>query len=102
MESTKEEINQYLTEAMGECWHETYFSVTGQHICKKCEKPIASLFSLEHNNFFTWEGFGKLWEWSITQPWFEDFWFKRAWSIPQQTINPELLAKAIYKLLKGL
>lgn len=51
-----QEINKYLTEAMGECWHEW-----GEVGCKclKCK----SIQYVNTNDFYTNEGYGKLRDW---------------------------------------
>ena len=80
---TNKERDKFLTESMGECWHE---------------------FS---NNFSTWEGFGKLWEWAVKQEWFSDF-LKHAEKIMKMPITgwieyfvqPDRFADALYKFLK--
>lgn len=53
----KELINKFLTEKMGECWHEW--------------EPKRD--NVRNYDFFTWEGFGKLWEWAGEQEWFPYF-----------------------------
>ena len=52
--------DKFLTEAMGECWHETDW---GQTICKHCRRtndPRYFDFDTQNSTFSTWEGFGKL------------------------------------------
>lgn len=62
-------INKALTLVIGECWHEGYmFDVNHIEVCNNCDKSY-----VRNNNFFTWEGFGKLWEWGQTQDWWEEF-----------------------------
>jgi hypothetical protein len=70
-----EEINKFLTKAMGRCWHEPYMHRDGRYqeryatsTCANCHKT-----PYENNDFLTWEGFGKLWEWSVKQEWWIDF-----------------------------
>lgn len=107
MEDTKE-INKFLTEAMGECWHDVHED--GDYIhCLNCgkDKPYCN-----NKQFFTWEGFGKLWEWSIKQEWWETFQdmvigdtevytdgdiTKR---INEEYINPEEFARSVFLYLK--
>jgi hypothetical protein len=113
--ATKEEINKYLTEELfGECWHEkgkvagdgvlTTFSIQ----CKHCNKEMVTL---NNNDFFTWEGFGKLWEKVQTQKWIYTFVYHKmpftkeimAVSGPSMIvydINPERFATAVYEFLK--
>lgn len=85
---SNEAINQHLTEAMGECWHEitsSYFSESFYDIRCACgyrcskgrsysEQEHIRTFTVEHidtrqSDFFTWQGFGKLWEWATKQEW---------------------------------
>lgn len=54
--------DKYLTEAMGECWHE---SSDNYYQCEKCGEylPAVSMrdwHQTHGNDFSTWEGFGKL------------------------------------------
>lgn len=65
---TREKINQFLTEAMGECWHDIKFCVPNWY-CNKCLEFVAS----KNNDFFDWNGFGKLWEWVKNQDCFDLF-----------------------------
>lgn len=107
------EVNKYLTEAMGECWHEN-----GQGECRftyasKCihcqveiGKPIIRKYA-QNNDFFTWQGFGKLWEWTVGKVWFDYFLEKTFNGDPQfssriekDLVNPKVFAKAIYNYLK--
>ena len=53
------ERDKSLTEAMGECWHESNL----QGVCKHCKAHNYPYT----NNFSTWEGFGKLWVWASSQ-----------------------------------
>lgn len=107
------EINKYLTEAMGECWHE----VSQKHIyyggCGRCIhcKKIVSVKYQSHEcvrvDFTTWTGFGKLWEWATKQDWWPDFAQDHCWYNPNYyvfikcgLINPTTFAKAIYEFRK--
>ena len=97
-ESTKggtmnnQEINKYLTEAMGECWHE------GPLEGRLCSCGSMWLHCLDMNiDFFTWEGFGKLKEWAEVQKWWGDF---QEDTIMWLLVNPERFATAIYEFLK--
>ena len=112
-----EEINKFLTEAMGLGWHE-YLKVSGDSIhiplelnCGSCGEVVArEPDRIEINNdFSTWQGFGKLWEWARKQDWWNEFIFpledliKSIRPIPRihlDLINPEPFAKAIYEFLK--
>ncbi|MCK5608458.1 hypothetical protein KAR91_41640 [Candidatus Pacearchaeota archaeon] len=108
---TNEDINKYLTEAMGECWHEPLPDMStwsSREHCKKCNKIVAVKFnsrSFVTNNFFTWEGFGKLWGWAIEQEWWNMFIYQWTddyvgFEIPCSLINPARFAKAIHEYLK--
>ncbi len=98
------ERDKYLTEAIGECYHEWEFEwiySTRHSLCIKCD-------STEYENpvgFSEWEGFGKLFEWSKTQDWWMLFLFE--WTdelmpttIPYKLINPSIFANVIYEFLK--
>ena len=67
------ERNKFLTEVVGECWHEPKIEGVraNSFVCGKCN--TIHCCGIENPNYSTWEGFGKLWEWSIYQDWFEDF-----------------------------
>lgn len=70
------ERNKFLTEAMGECWHDMVYNQFGDRYsklyrCTKCSHQDNSI-TLD-NDFSTWEGFGKLWEWSQKQEWWTEF-----------------------------
>ena len=125
--TTQEEINKYLTEAIDECWHEQLIE---NNVLKcRCGRGYATgnteflvsvVKSTSHVecmcaniDFFTWDGFGKLWEWSITQAWW--YQFLGDWNCPDiysenstikeryvdaYLINPEQFATAVYEFLK--
>ena len=61
------ERDKFLTECMGECWH-MYNSRKGLVNCIHCQKEMPL-----NNDFSTWDGFGKLWEWTRKQEWFSTF-----------------------------
>lgn len=92
----KEEINKYLTEAMGECWH-TSFNNT-ESLCS-CGKPAYCCYYTKNNDFFTWEGFGKLKEWVEVQEWWKE-WYSNHYMSAWYFVNPERFATAIYGFLK--
>ncbi len=71
----------------------------------------------EHNNTFSsWRGFGKLWEWAQQQEWFKkflvsanvscgyemsiDFAEAVGVSLPDELIQPDRFADAVYSFLK--
>ena len=100
-----EEINKFLTEKMGECWH--IHSLATEDIWGiKCDKCGIIVTPNLNNDFLTWEGFGKLWEWAVEQEWWNDFTttftidgVKTPW-IPWRVINPDWLAKAVADFLQ--
>jgi hypothetical protein len=100
-----EELNKFLTEAMGECWHDWPDRSTP---CDKCGQRSSMSNVGMHDNFLTWEGFGKLWTWAIKQEWFDEFsrgHFHSGLSVSDQTIrryliNPEWFAKAVADFLQ--
>ena len=64
--------DKFLTEAMGECWHVTKQRKDHQfEDCIKCGK--GGLFVNNTNDFSTWEGFGKLYNWVMEQEWLSDW-----------------------------
>lgn len=57
------ERDKFLTEAMGDKW-----------LTKADENPNwPPQFQARNNNFSTWSGFGKLWEWASKQDWWGEF-----------------------------
>lgn len=107
---SKEAINQYLTEAMGECWHEWVPAIDkegGAYISNAWECRCGTKASKLHltdplpanNDFFTWQGFGKLWEWAENELW----WCRFLNSLDgplSHYINPTNFANAIHEFLK--
>jgi len=60
-------------------------------------------------NFSTWPSFGKLWEWAINQKWWQKFAQEKLDKMyyvndedvfPQELINPDNFANAVYDFLK--
>ena len=52
------ERDKFLTEAVGECWHEwSDIGDTPPRFCKVCEKFEPHTYSWD---FSSWDGFGKL------------------------------------------
>jgi hypothetical protein len=106
--------DKFLTEAMGECWHE---SGPGQTDCKHCGRnndPRYFDFDVENHTFSSWSGFGKLWRWSQTQDWWklfvmslwclappddEYFFVQNNVCLPSDYINPDCFASELYKYL---
>lgn len=106
---SNEEINKYLTEAMGECWHEWQAISKPVHgyryCCTKCEKMVdKKLQNLTNGNL--WIAFGITWGWATKQEWWGKFTstftidgIQTPW-IPKGIINPTNFTKAIYEFLK--
>lgn len=101
-----EEINKFLTEAMGDCYHD--WEMTSDtppfrtYDCKNCGIG-PSINPSDNTDFLTWKGFGKLWEWAIRQEWWEKFtWFHQSMKdeILTELINPEKFAKAVADFLQ--
>jgi hypothetical protein len=103
-----EEVNKYLTEAMGECWHEYMPNYSGvkcmviNYTCKKCVLSHQYFPEEKTNDFSTWQGFGKLWEWAIEQKWWYEFLILKYNNKLElyELNNPETFAKVIYEFLK--
>ena len=69
------ERDKFLTDQMGECYH-SWKDFGDWSECTICHcKSQFFVRSLQENlyNFSTWEGFGKLWEWSRKQEWWLTF-----------------------------
>jgi hypothetical protein len=93
---------------MGECWHDIYVHCSQcEPYCRKCKQEY-----VEQNNFSTWEGFGRLWEWSQRQRWWRAFRRKATVRVGdngcdtyeyqewEHLINPDRFADAVYAYLK--
>lgn len=124
-----EERNKYLTEAMGDCWHDEFidhdkFCPYHRVSCAKCKAYIGdsiyytkldkeskhySPYVFGNTNFSTPDGFFKLWNFAMEQKWWKCFcdW---SWNIADCTgtetsylvwlVNPDRFADAIYQYLK--
>lgn len=112
------ERDKYLTEAMGEHWHE--HTMTCGYTMTRLGEYISDIKTTSYtNDFSTWAGFGKLWEWAQKQDWWEDFYQYELceYSITTSTlcnsgtdtdhyifdtqfINPNSFANAVYDYLK--
>lgn len=112
------ERDKFLTGAMGETWHEW---VLPEEHCKhipgisyKCKCGGFHPTLKRNNNFSTWAGFGKLWEWSRWREWWPKFIGKIgdhqfdepeaglcecSW-IDTYYIHPDRFANAVYEFLK--
>lgn len=110
-----EERDKYLTEAMGECWHEFTLDdphlkpVEGSYGICNCGYRINYLHFHAHTKynpkFSTWDGFGKLYEWSVEQDWWYEFLFEWSgeiisFSIPYKLVYPNPFANVIYEFLR--
>lgn len=111
-----EKRDKFLIEQMGECWHEWYWFDHHRHVCKHCEMRAEysdySELKIKTTNpdFSTWEGFGKLWEWSQRQEWFEQLVYEAHQRIAHRAnqehlwlepwIQPDAFADSVYAFLK--
>ena len=117
------ERDKYLTEAMGQCWHEPpgtpIHTEHGLVMCSKCHQWCSIVANEcpipKNNNFSTWDGFGILWEWIIKQSWYWHFdcYLMYAPSgheftpndsdgyLHKNYLDPDKFANAVYKYLKG-
>lgn len=112
--------DKFLTEAMGECWHEWVNQRSHEAVaCTKCD----GLWGTDRTpDFSSWQGFGKLWEWAQGQEWWCDCYCGLLYSetnpepenpikfevpdewvmnmlIHQHLIHPDHFADAIYSFL---
>lgn len=99
------ERDKFLTEKMGECWHEGYFDSDENIWVGECEQNW-------NNNFSKWEGFGKLINWCRKQEfWSEDVLLWKIYVdeedqncggffIDERLVDPNIFADFIYNLLK--
>lgn len=77
----KQTRDEFLTEAMGNCWHE--WSQEIQHTCCNaslgyvkclhCSATTPSLWRETRPSFSGWEAFGQLWEWAQKQEWWTNY-----------------------------
>lgn len=114
MNSTKEEINKYLTEEVfQECWHTVVYPGGKDPQPHCCDCKIAGKFAIQHD-FFTNEGCMILWLKIQEKDWFYGFWpyvwnsnvtpmyekRKPIWVCETQLTHPDRLAPAVYEFLK--
>jgi len=96
--------DKFLTEAMGECWHEwgSYNSAVHTRFCNKC---FADKRHGINTDFSTPDGFFKLWNWAQKQEW----WLESAdWlngglntmHVYEYLINPNRFAAMVYNYLR--
>lgn len=105
------ERDKFLTEAMGECWHgwrepKPKYIGDARWPCTCGENHGDIDFN---NDFSTWEGFGKLWEWVQKQEWWilfvddnqtDEHGLETINGYLRRLINPDRFADAVYKFLK--
>lgn len=105
----KEEINKYLAEAMG--YTDINIGSMDGVIYARADGEETRRSVVGRNGFYSWDGFGKLWEWSQQQDWFIDFVLSHGdgcWEgdgvnientyecLDTDYINPTRLAEAVY------
>ena len=112
----KDEDRKLLTEAMGECWHETILRTTMDkcwlNVCS-CGANTGPNSTEKHINdsnrtFDNWHDFGVLWEWASKQDWWLDMVayfegdanFRAFCLIDTRMIDPIKFAEAIVEKLK--
>ena len=70
--------DQFLTEYLGECWHErgesTFREPDADYWCVKCQTHLKDCCGPINNNFSTWPAFGKLWEAAQKDEQWSEFW----------------------------
>lgn len=67
----KDRVNEYLTKAMGMCWHDFQCIGTGdEDRCIHCNRPESYV---HQGDFYTWNGFGVLFTWVMDQTWAQGF-----------------------------
>jgi hypothetical protein len=101
------ERDKFLTEAMGECWHEWVETNDewGELYCSKCNTMMSDCLKFvdTFHKYSEWDGFGKLITWVRQQEWYERFHVETNGSIESwrnYLIDPDELACAVYVYLK--
>ena len=106
-------INKFLTEEMDECWHEWVFKITkptqNLYQCTRCNKTsvVYAGITPKRNDFFTPDGFFKLWEWAQEQDWWDHFYETRlcttvkhnTFQLRREYVNPKLFAEEVMRFL---
>ena len=137
MKITTLERDKFLTEAMSECWHENIRDMNGithilkctcgriyssgrkEYIDSEVNHELRKEYACRNNDFSTWGGFGKLWEWTSKQEWWDSFYPYSLCSqsvtvstlcysgqdeifhiFDQKFIDPDKFANAVYEYLK--
>lgn len=99
--------DKFLTEEMDECYHEGFRS----HGCSdaiRCNKCGGDFY--QNLDFSTWDSFGKLYEWSIMQTWWYDFFWNKLHNINPSygrdfnyfNIKPDRFANLLYDYLRNI
>ena len=110
-----DEVNRFLAEEMGLCWHvwDMCSAHPDDHICLKCgiKKQTHQLHPPLFGNpdFSTWEGMGILWPWVFSNDkhpgwnWNSFLWglyvkqkSSGGWAWWVALINPPVFARAVY------
>ena len=103
------ERDKFLTEALGECWHEKDITspIKSHGLCTCGVDSVSHYELIDHldeinNNFSTWEGFGLLWTWSQKQEWWiMDFMPKTGDKYNLMSlVDPDRFANAVYEVNK--
>jgi len=107
-EINKEEINRYLTEAMGLCWHKYRPIGFGKYGCWDCGYENKDK---KQRDFFSPEGFFILLNWAKGENWWYpefEHWKLCDWEnsksygmIKSYLINPEVFPIEVYNYLRG-
>ena len=105
------ERDNFLTEAMGECWHEKTNTVAGNNVIGFMLCTCGDWYGefdcgKKSIDFSTWQGFGKLWEWSQKREWWGQFvedttGIGSSSLVDVDCIDPDRFADALYEFLKG-
>lgn len=98
----REAINKEITEKVfGECWHRRENVPFGR--CLRCDAP-----NTDNQDFFTPEGFFKLWNKIQEKEWYNKFLysvgglnFGTVNAVADSFVDPEVLAPAVYDFIKG-
>lgn len=97
----KEERDRFLTEAMGECWHQydpekplmTYSLIA--YVCEKCKN-----FILGNYDYSTAEDFTRLWKWAGEQDYLADTVAELSKGLNEGSVSKDGAADALYEFLK--
>lgn len=99
------ERDKFLTEAMGGCCHEwiDYSFSSPMFRCNKCGTQVVNIPNV--NDFSTWEGFGKLWEWIQKMNLNGVMSFRCSdmdvqYHYASRFINPDIFADVVYEYLR--